>query len=106
MRMILNPSSHRNNPCDFDGDLRKMNVNEFKTKTRLCVFIKRNEFIFDVRGKRKASTSSNFTQRNKENKANFTRMTKEEQDPFSLCEDEEESYEEREESIKREKWRE
>ena len=39
---------------------------------------------------------------NKEGKIDFTRMTKEEQDSFSLCEEEEEELQRKEESIKRE----
>ena len=44
----------------------KERMNELKTKTRLCVFGKRNEFTFDVRRKErkeKENTSSNFTQK-------------------------------------------
>ena len=59
-------------------------------------------------GKGNASTSSNFTQRKQREQGRLHKNDKEGQDSFSLCEDEEEeeSYEEREESIKREKWRE
>ena len=45
--MISNPSLTETILFDFDG-MNVNEMNELKNKIRLCVFAKRNDFIFDV----------------------------------------------------------
>ena len=68
------------------------------------MFAKRNGFIFDVRGgkKRKGSTSSKFTQRKQREQGRLHKKGKRRARSFSLCEDEEDELQKKEERIKKE----